>query len=115
MDKRGSRNLNTTRAEPQPQAILFRHTIETPCEVRRLGRKIEVCAHPLPSPWPRIKERHHAKGPMTGSLESRTIQLSAYHAGSIRPVCIQQVIDLFEDIVAGSIGSSPVDEIGALV
>ena len=99
----------------EQQAVLLRHTIETPGIVHRRPVEVAYFLHPLPAPGARIEKRDHAE-----RLGSRLFQGSPYrfagsHFRAAFGVGVQHKIPVRHEFSFQAVAHPPVGKIGAFV
>ena len=109
------RQLQPRLAQPQQQAVFFRHAVEAPAVVD--GRAVQIAdfLHPLPAPGGRIEKGHHAEGPRHRMPQAATHGLAVGQLRLPRVVRVQNEVPLGDQRPFPAIADPPVDEKRTLV
>src|SRR3984893_18315640 len=102
-------------AETKQKAILFRYAIKAPCVVLGLPRQVAHFFHPLSAPRSGIEEGHYAKRPVRRILQSLQMQSPTDHLGQIALICVQQKINIWNQIFLQAVGDTPVHKVGSFI
>src|ERR1700676_1732685 len=99
-------------AEAKQKTILFRYAIKAPCVVLGVPRQVADFFHPLSAPRSGIEEGHYAKRPVRRFLQSLQMQCPTDHLGQIALICVQQKINIWNQMFLQPVGDTPVDKGG---
>ena len=111
----GRRQLEPFRPEAEQQAVLLRHAVEAPTEVRGLGVEVADLLHPLSAPGRRVEERHQPKRPGRQVGQPTPYVVAA---GQQRPVPdsgVEPEVDPVEQPRLQPVRGPPVEKEGPLV
>src|ERR1700687_5107531 len=102
-------------AEAKQKTILFRYAIKAPCVVLGVPRQVADFFHPLSAPRSGIEEGHYAKGPVRCILQPLQMLRPGDHHGQIALICVQQKINLWNQIFLQAVGDTPVYKVGPFI